>query len=172
MKIIEAMKRVKNNEEKVTDLQNKIASCSANLSYETPIYGDETKKKLLEFAQSCEDISQENVRLLCAIQRTNLQTKVTIEVGGKQVTKTVAEWVWRRRKYSKLDHNTWFQFNDRGLKSKEGIINTSTGSPMEIKLIKHYDIDTVDNKRELYRSENHIIDSNLEIINATTDLIE
>lgn len=170
MKIIEAMKRVKSNDEKIVDLQNKIASCSANLSYETPHYED-TPKKLAEFAQSCEDLTQENIRLLCSIQKTNIQTNVTIELGGKQIVKTIAEWVWRRRKYAKIDHVTWSQFTDRNLKQKEGTTQTSTGT-MEIKLVRHYDPSVVDNKRELYRSENHIIDSSLEIVNATTDLIK
>ncbi len=171
MKIIEAMKRVKSNTEKIADLHNKIANNCANLSLETETYGADTEKKLKEFAQSCEDLSQENIRLLCAIQRTNLQTNVTIELEGRQVTKTIAEWVWRRRKYAQLDLMTWNQFSDRGLRQKEGFVNGSTG-PVEVKLRKHFDQEHVDKKKEMYRSEIHKIDSHLEIVNATTDVIE
>ena len=39
---------------------------------------------------------QEIARLRVAITRTNLATSVTIELGGKPVTKTLAEWIQRR----------------------------------------------------------------------------
>src|ERR1700761_1685509 len=97
MKIIEAMKRIKQNKEKMADLQQKIGSVSANLSIETPVYGDKTAEQITEWIHSATDISQENVRLLVAIGRTNLATPVTITLGDKPVTKSIAEWVWRRR---------------------------------------------------------------------------
>lgn len=170
MKIIEAMKRVKLNEEKVADLQNRISGVSANLTIETPQYGDQTAKKIQEWLQSCEDISQENIRLLVAIQRTNLATKVPIEIGSKTVTKTIAEWVWRRRKYATQDLAGWQKLTDRGL--KEGLSQSSTGVPLEIKIQRHYDPVKRDEKLSEYRAEPHQIDAALEIVNATTDLLE
>lgn len=169
MKIIEAMKRVKMNKEKVSDLQAKIAQASANLSIETPVYGDETKNKIKEWLQSCEDIGRENVRLLVAIQRTNLATSVTIEIGEKQVTKSIAEWVWRRREYAGLDQATWSKLTDKGI--KEGFSQGATG-PIELKIVRHFDPEVRDKKLSDYRSEPHLIDASMEIVNATTDLIE
>lgn len=168
MKIIEAMKRVKQNKEKVTDLQNKIASVCANLSHETPLYGTDTAKKVAEWAQSCDDLSQENIRLLCAIQRTNLSTSATITLGGKSVTKTIAEWVWRRREYAATDLKTWASLTDRGL--REGHMNSSTGTPIEVKIVRHYDPVSRDEMMAMYRSEPHEIDAALEVVNAVTDL--
>lgn len=170
MKIIEAMKRVKLNDEKIADLQNKIAGVSANLTLETPLYGDQTATHIKEWLQSCEDIGRENIRLLVAIQRTNIGTSVTIEIGGKTVTKTIAEWVWRRRRYAELDRLTWSKLTDRGL--KEGTGQSSTGVPVEIKIQRHYDPLARDAKLAEYRAEPHQIDASLEIVNATTDLIE
>jgi hypothetical protein len=170
MKIIEAMKRIKQNKEKVADLQNKIGSVCANLSHETPIYGAETRNKVAEWAQSCDDISQENIRLLCAIQRTNLATSVSIDLGEKAVTKTIAEWVWRRREYANTDMQTWAKLNDRGL--KEGFMQSSTGTPMEVKIVRHFDPEKRDFKVAMYRAEPHQIDAALEVVNATTDLLE
>lgn len=170
MKIIEAMKRVKQNKEKVADLQSKIASVCANLSHETPLYGTETAKKVSEWAQSCDDISQENIRLLCAIQRTNLATQATIEIGGKRVTKTLAEWVWRRREYAAVDMQTWAKLTDRGL--KEGFMQSSTGTPMEVKIVRHFDPIKRDEMVSMYRAEPHEIDAALEVVNAVTDLVE
>lgn len=170
MKIIEAMKTVKLNKEKIEDLQEKIASNSANLSIETPVYGTDTRDKVKGWVQTCEDLAQENVRLLVAIQRTNLATPVKIELGGKTVTKTIAEWVWRRREYAASDQHTWARLTDKGI--QEGISQTPSGGQVEMKLVRHYDPSQRDEKLELYRSEPHLIDSALEIVNATTDLIE
>lgn len=170
MKIIEAMKKVKQNEEKVADLQGKISQVCANLSHETPIYGTETAKKVAEWSQGCDDLSQENIRLLCAIQRTNLQTQVAIEVGGKTVSKSIAEWVWRRRKYAAVDLATWSKLTDRGL--KEGFMNSSTGTPFEVKIVRHFDPNKRDEMMAMYRSEPHQIDAALEVVNATTEVIE
>lgn len=170
MKIIEAMKAIKSNREKVSDLHARIANVSANLSHETPLYGEDTGKKIKEWAQSCTDLAQENVRLHSAIARTNLQTQVTIELGGKQVTKTIAEWVWRRREYAALDQMTWSKMTDRGL--KEGLMQSSTGTPIEVKLVRHYDPNKRDDMISVYREEPHKIDSALEVVNAVTDLVE
>lgn len=170
MKIIEAMKKVKNNIEKIEDIQKKIASNCANTSMEVSAYGENTKNKIDEWCQSCDDLSQENIRLLCAIQRTNLSTSVTIELGGKNVTKTISEWVWRRREYSKRDYMTWSNLTDRNL--KEGTFNNSVGQLQEVKIVRHYDINKRDKMIEIYRSEARTIDSALEIVNAVTDLID
>ena len=172
MKIIEALKRIKLNEAKVEDLQLKIRNSSANLSFESPLYGDSTKEKLLQWAQACEDLSQENVKLLCAIQRTNLNTNVTIELGEKAVTKTIAEWVWRRRKYVLSDYETWKAFSDRGLDKREGKSMATTGEVIEIKIHRHFDVEQRDKKMNLYREEPFLINAALEVINAVTDLIE
>lgn len=170
MKIIEAMKKIKSNKQKINDLHNKISNNCANTSLETPVYGEETAAKIKEWCQSCDDISQENIRMLEAIQKTNLNTSVTIELNGKQVTKSIASWVWRRREYAKIDLETWGRLSDRGL--KEGFFNTSLGGQSEIKIVRHYDPNMRDKMLEIYRSEPHLIDSALEIVNATTDLME
>jgi hypothetical protein len=170
MKIIEAMKRVKANKEKVADLQRKIGSVSANLSHETPLYGAETPAKIVEWLQSCNDTSQENIRLLCAIQRTNLATKVTIKLGDKDVTKSISEWVWRRREYAGVDLATWATLTDRNL--REGQLPQSTGAPQLITIVRHYDPIRRDKMMDLYRTEPHEIDAALEVVNATTELME
>ena len=170
MKLIEAMKRVKANKEKVADLQLKISQVCAHLSHETPAYGTETSNKVSEWAQSCEDVSQENIRLLVAIAKTNLATLVTVKLGDKQVTKSIAEWVWRRREYAKVDLETWSKMTDRNL--REGTVQSSTGVPMEIKLVRNYIPEKRDKKMAEYKGEPHEIDSTLEVTNAVTDLIE
>lgn len=170
MKIIEAMKRVKQNKEKIADLQGKIGQFCANLNFETPTYGADTTAKITEWLQACNDVTQENVRLLCAIQRTNITTDVTITLGEKPVTKTIAEWVWRRREYAALDLKTWRMLTDRNL--KEGMGQNSSGTPVEVKLIRHFDPVRRDKMTAMFQAEPHEIDAALEVVNAVTDLVE
>lgn len=170
MKIIEAMKRVKMNKAKIADLQAKVGQHCANLNFETPMYGAETGAKISEWLQSASDLTQENVRLLTAIARTNLATSVTIELGGKHVTKSIAEWVWRRREYAKLDELTWSKLTDRGL--REGTGTNSTGLQIEVKITRHFSPELRDAKLESFRSEPSMIDASLEVVNAVTELLE
>jgi hypothetical protein len=168
VKIIEAMKRVKSNKEKVADLQKQIGQYCANLNFETPPYGSETTSKIREWLQSCDDTSLENARLLVAIQRTNLATMVTITLGGNAVTKSIAEWVWRRREYAALDLKTWLMLTDRSL--REGTTQSSTGGTVEVKIVRHFDPVQRDKMVAMFKSEPHEIDAALEVVNAVTDL--
>jgi hypothetical protein len=170
VKIIEAMKRVKSNKEKIADLQKQIAQYCANLNFETPTYGHETSAKVREWLQSCDDISQQNAKLLVAIQRTNLSTMVTITLGGNAITKPIAEWIWRRREYAALDLKTWSQLTDRNL--REGTTQNSTGAPVEVKIVRHFDPQQRDRMLATFKSEPHEIDAALEVVNAVTDLVE
>lgn len=169
MKIIEAMKKIKANKAKIVDLQEKIKANSANLNFETPLY-ENPQAKIAEWAQSAEDTGQENIRLLVAIQRTNLATPVTIELGGKQVSKNIAEWVWRRRDYAKVDLGTWSMMTDRNL--KEGQAQSSVGTVVDVKIVRHYNPQIRDDKKAMYSGEPSAIDAALEVTNAVTDLLE
>lgn len=170
MKIIEAMKRVKANKEKIADLQMKIGIYCANLNFETPPYGADTPHQIARWLQACTDLSQDNASLLVAIQRTNLATNVTITLGGAAITKSISEWIWRRREYALLDLKTWASLTDRNL--KEGNTVTSTNTPIEVRIVRHFDPAERDSKLAMYKSEPHEIDSAMEVTNAVTDLIE
>lgn len=164
------MKKIKMNKEKIADLQKRISEVSANLSHETPVYGTETTQKINEWLQSCTDLSQDNVQLLVRIQKTNLQTPVAILIGDNTVTKSIAEWVWRRREYAALDFATYRTLSDRNL--KEGFMKTSTGVDQAITIHRHYDPNVRDAKLSEYKQEPTLIDGSLEIVNAVTDLVE
>jgi hypothetical protein len=169
MKLIEAMKKIKGNRQKIADLQEKIAKNCAQLSHETSPY-DDPKSKVREWAQACDDLSRETVELLTRISRTNLATNVTVEISGKPVVKPIAEWIWRRREFAMIDLKTWRHMNDRGL--KEGQMQSSTGQPIDVKIVRNYDTELRDKKMDEYSSEPRDIDSALEIANAITDLLD
>lgn len=170
MKIIEAMKRIKSNKEKIADLQAKISLYCANYSYETPTYGDDAKAKISEWLQACDDLSKDNAQLLVAIQRTNLATMVSVTLGDNTLAKSIAEWVWRRREYAALDLATWQSLGDRGI--KEGYTQNSTGDKITVTIVRHFDPVLRDRMVSMYKSEPHEIDAALEVVNAVTDLVE
>lgn len=168
MKIIEAMKQIKANKEKVHELMQRIQRNAAHLSIETPQYENQADK-IKEWTQSCLDVSRDNVELLVKIARTNLATPVTIQLGDKAVTKSIAEWVWRRREYAEVDQKIWLCQSDRNL--KEGMVQTSPGVTSEIKLVRYYDPSVRDANIDVHMKEKHTIDATLEVVNATTELL-
>ena len=170
MKIIEAMRKLKNLNVKAEDLRSKIAQFCADLTIETPTYPDQ-RKQVSEWLQAHGDVLKEILHLRVAIQRTNLATNATVELDGKAVTKTVAEWIHRRRDLAKLELDAWSKLTDRGLK-EQNVQTSQGGAVTEVRIRRYYDPLERDRKRTLYQSEPSTIDGVLEIINATTDLTE
>lgn len=170
MKIIEAMKQIKSLQAKATDLRMKVAQYCADLTIESPLYPD-TRLRVTEWLQSHHDVLKEILRLRIAIQRTNLATMVSIEIDSKTVTKSIAEWVHRRRDLAKLEQEAWAKLGDRGLKEQN--VQTSPGGLVtEIRIRRYFDPQERDRNIDVYRREPTVIDGTLEVTNAVTDLIE
>jgi len=169
MKLIEALKKIKELQKKAEDLRNLVKNHCARSSLETDKYPEQAKK-VAGWIQSHSDILKEILRLRVAIQKTNLNTNVTIELGGKGVTKTIAEWIHRRRDLATEELSMWNCLTDRGV--VEGMGKVPTGDTVEVKIVRFYDPSERDNKKELYQAEPITIDSKLEVTNAITDLIE
>lgn len=169
MKLIEALKQIQDLQRKAEDLRGKVGEHSAHLNVESPVYPDQ-RKKIDGWLKAHSDIIAEILRLRVAIQKTNLETVVAIEIGGKKIEKSIAEWIHRRRDLANLEYLAWKKLTDRNL--KEGIFKESTGAEREVKIVRYYDPEEKDRKLDEYQSEPMIIDSRLEVINAVTDLIE
>lgn len=170
MKIVEALKLRKELLVKADDLRKKIALHSAHLSIETPVYADQARQ-VAEWLQAHESVVQEIAALSMRVQKTNIVTLVTVQLGGKSVSKPIAEWVLRRRELAKLDEAAWSQLTDRGLKEQN--VQTSPGGPVtEIRIKRCFDAKSRDEKIALYKSEPGVIDRTLEVVNATTDLLD
>lgn len=169
MKIIEAMKKIKDLMRKAEDLKEKVRKYSVISSIETPEYEDQ-KTQVSEWCQAYSDVIKEILKLRVAIQKTNIATKVSIELGEKHVEKTIAEWIHRRRDLAELELSLWQSIGDKGI--KEGIANSPAGNPIEVKIIRYYDPKERDGKKAVYAEEPRLIDSKLEVVNAITDLIE
>ncbi len=170
MKLIQAMKKLKDLNLKAEDLRSKVGQFCADLTIETPVYPDQ-RGKISEWIQAHGDILKEILSLRVAIQRTNLATPVAIEIDGKQVTKSIAEWIHRRRDLAKVEMEIWGKLGDRGLREQN--VQTSPNGPVtEVRIRRYYDPQEKDRRLALYRSEPSVIDATLEVVNATTDLIE
>lgn len=170
MKLIQAMKKIKDLNQKAQDLRVKIGQSSADLTIETAMYPDQ-KRQVQEWMQAHADILKEILRLRLAVQRTNLATDVTIELNGHHVTKPIAGWIHRRRDLAGIERECWEKLTDRNLKEQN--VQTSPGGPVtEVRIRRYYDPVEKDNKIAALRSEPSIIDGHLEIVNATTDLVE
>ncbi len=170
MKLIEAMKLIKELQIKAEDLRKKVTTYCANMDFETPAYPDQ-KNQVAEWIQSHGDVLKEVLKLRLQIQKTNILTLVEMELGGVRVTKTIAEWIHRRRDLAGLEMNIWMGLSDKGLKDQ--FINPSVqgGALTPVKVRRYFDPVERDNKIELYRTEPGVIDRTLEVINAITNLI-
>ena len=170
MKLIEALKGIKDLLRKANDLEDKVKQHCAITSKQTPEYGDIQEKKITGWIQAHKDIVKEILRLRIAIQKTNLAVTVTIEIGEKKITQSIAAWIHRRRDLAGLELGMWRTLTDRGI--AEGVIKYQSGDIEDIKIVRYFDPVRRDNMKELLTSEPSIIDGRLEITNATVDLIE
>jgi|SRR6185437_3104752 len=170
MKLIQAMKKLKDLKAKADDLKEKVAKHCADLTIETAPYPDQ-RRQVSEWIQAHHDVVKEILRLRVAVQRTNLATQVPIEIEGKHVTKSIAEWVHRRRDLAQLEMTMWAALGDRNLREQN--LQTGPGMPVtEVRIRRYFDPVERDRMLAAYRSEPSVIDGALEIANATTDLIE
>ena len=114
---------------------------------------------------------REIARLRVRIAKTNLATSVTINVGGNNLTKCITEWIVRRKELAPLDAAAWSQLGDRGLREQQ--IQTTPQSPVtEIRIVRCFDPKERDERVSVYKDEPGLIDRTLEVVNATTDLLE
>ena len=172
MKIIEALKEIKNLRRKLGDIQEKISIYSADNSTDTPIYENQ-KLQIESWLQAAEDINKNILNLSHRIHKTNVNTKMTIEViDGKPITKSIDEWLLRMFNLAEEDKKTWLSLNvnDSSKTQKYRLPNSSTDVVVTRRL--YFDILKRDKKLEEYSSEKSKINSKLEIINAITDLLD
>lgn len=169
MKIIEALKKMKDLLKKADDLKAKIAAHSADLDCETPVYSDQ-KSQVASWLQSHSDILKEISKLNYQVQKTNVLTKVSIEIDGKHIEKSICEWLLRRKKLAAMEQSAWQALTDRNL--REGNINQSNGTQLFVKIRRYFDPKERDHKVSVFSSEPSIIDAKLEIANCVTDLLD
>lgn len=169
MKLIEAIKKIQELQKKADDLRGKARLYCAHLSVEKPVY-DNQVEQVKSWIQAHHDILKEISDLRVAIQKTNLATMVEIEVGGTKVTKSIAEWIHRRRDLASAESAMWEGLTDRSL--KEGVVKNSQNETVQIHIVRYYNPGERDKNIDVFRHEPGLIDRTLEVKNCVTDLID
>ena len=172
MKIIEALKTIKANQAKVQDLISKVQKNSAIRSDQTSPYGDQraATATVSGWLDTIRQILRENEVLTRRIHTTNNSIEITIEIGGSLVTKTIDEWLTRRKNGVDLQTVAYQALTDRGL--KEEFVSQPDGTRVPLTIVRHYNPVQRDEVLETLAQEKFLIDSRLEIVNATTDLMD
>lgn len=169
MKIIEALKELKLNAKKIGDVSARIALNSAKKDFEKSPYADPTSQ-VKEWLDSVEGLTKRNAQLTLLISKTNAATLVTIELEGKQVTKSITEWIYRRRYGVAMEMAAVKALTNRGLKDEQ--VKQTDGTLLETKVVLHYDQKLRDQRMDALQQEPTLIDTRLEMVNAVTDLLE
>ena len=168
MKIIEGMKRLRVIEKRMESQKSAITEYASKLSTEMPRFRtiEEQKKEVAALVQSNNDLCSEYLRIKRSIEYTNL--KVPVEILGKEYK--ISELLVIKRKLANMMIGTYRALN-------------TTGAQVRLKSAPKFDDETpkveslydertkLDNIRK-WQDLNDAIDSRLEVINATTDLIE
>lgn len=174
MKIIEALKKLKDYSRKIADIQKKIAEYCADMDIDTPTYGSEDKQRsqIAEWVQSVHDMVKEVGNLKQRLRLTNLKTMVVIEIDGKRIEKSIAEWIDRRIVLSKTELVTWQCLTNKNLKPQNFFPDKKDHDSVVLtKPRLYFDPKQKDHMVEVYSEEPSLIDGRLEVINAETDLL-
>jgi len=169
MKIIEALKKLKVIEKRMEKNRQQITQYASMISTERPIFDTEEKqrKEVSSLIQSNTDLMKEYLDLKGKIEKTNITVKV--EMGGVQYS--ISDLLLIKRKMAKVMMSTYEALNTSAGQSRLRQVSIGAGerSPQVVQLYDEKDkIAGLDKWQDLY----HNIDSRLEVINATTDLME
>jgi hypothetical protein len=170
MKIVEALHKIKHLKNKIQDLQSKISTYCAGMDVDKPTYENQ-EGQISEWLQSAHDSVKEVMRLKFAIQRTNISTNVTIEIGGIPVVHSISGWITRRVELAGIEKNTWECLTTKRLVPMK--LPANPGEPPRVTNVKlYYNPKLKDKMVAEYSEEPALINAKLEVVNATTDLIE
>jgi len=168
MKLIEAMKELKLVEKRMEKNREQITQYSSGLSNEKEIFGSEQKQidEVKSLLQANVDLFNRYLYLKRSIERTNLETKVEFSVGTYSISELLA--IKRRLQHGVI--NTFKALNTQSAEARMRTIKIPDN--VEVKVVRYY---REEEKNILLKSwmeffEN--IDGRLEVVNATTDLID
>ena len=169
MKIIEGLKQLKVIEKRMEKNRVQITQYASMVSTERPYFDTEEKQKkeVQSFIQSNIDLLHEYLKLKSRIERTNLG--VNVEMGGIQYS--IADLLIIKRKLAKMITSTYEALNTTAAQSRMRNLSVGSGdrAPVVVRLYDEKAKNTeLDKWQDLYSN----VDSRLEVINATTDLLD
>jgi len=168
MKIVEGLKRLKVLEKRIVSNCSDITKYASILSTEKPAFESETmqKEEVRQLIQASEDLGAEYLKLKSQIERTNLQVSATI--NGK--THTLSEFLVIKRKLARMMQGVYNALNTN---AAEGRMHTSRfGNDQKVNIVQLYDESSRNESLRAWQDLYEAVDSRLEVINATEDLVE
>ena len=168
MKLIEAMKRLRVIEKRMESNRVSITEYASKLSTEMPRFQtrEAQANEVKSLVQSSNDLCSEYLRLKRAIERTNLETYV--ELQGERYT--IADLLVVKRKMAALMVATYRALNDSAAQTRLRSAPKFDGETPKVEVL-YDEKQKLENVRK-WQDLADIIDSRLEVINATTDLVE
>lgn len=171
MKIIEALKELPLIEKRIAQMISDINQYASLISSEEPALGTEDahKKKVKGLKQKAFDLIRHYEKIKNTLEKTNC--KVVVEIEG--VKKTIREWITVRKDTGKLYSAVFDAFN---IKHATDLLNSVridvTKEGVNVSLKRMYSEDEIKQEREKSDLIISRIDAALEVVNATTDLVE
>jgi len=168
--IVEGLKRLKLLEKRMTRNSEEIRRYSSLLSNEKPFFDTEEKQKreVKSLIQSNIDLETEYCKLKAMIDYTNLATKVVIE----DEERTIHGWLTVLRKTGNFLAETYKSMNTHEASMRQQRFRTQEGTTPTI--VRLYDENDKRNGQRKWEdlTKGKIIEGRLEVINATTTLVE
>lgn len=167
MKLVEAMKELKLIEKKMLKNNNSIEKYSSQPSNERPYFSSESeqRKELKSLIQANKDLLDNYLSLKKKIEKTNLEVETEID-GNKY---SISELLVLKRRLAKIMIESFNSMNDKNAK---GNLHSMRGVDNSIKIERFYDEKEKNEGLRKWQDFYDNIDSRLEVINATTDLVE
>lgn len=171
MKLIEALKRLRTIEKQIGKRNcediTKYASMSSN---EKPYFetADKQRAEVKAMVQSSMDLINEYMKLKRNIDYTNLITKITLQ--GKEYT-LVDALIIKRKMYA-LALKVYQSLNDASGQQRLGTMRMASSEGKTITIERYYKEEDRNNGLKYWHSLLEEFDSKLEVINATTELLE
>jgi len=174
MKMIEALKEKKLNQKKVAGVTQEIQKYSSLTSTEKPAFDSEKTQRehILRLIQSGIDLLERRAKLKVMIDKTNINTKLRIPKGvvTQEHEISIAEALMFKMNYK--EYCTLFVALNKVVaenKLKSIQLNSDGSRAQSIQL---YDEDFKNNSLKDLQMKFDYIDAHLEMLNATTDIVE
>ena len=169
MMIIQGMKTLGIIEEKMQKNTNDIQRYASQVSTERPLFETEEKQKktIRELTQSNVDLMKRYLHIKTRVEYSNLMT--TVEMGGQ--TYSISELLVIQRKLAIMMLGTYNALNDVEGQSRMRHI-TQPQSGESVRVVRYYREEDKREQQDVWQDLIHNITSRLEVINATSPLLD
>jgi len=167
MMIIEAMKKLRRLEKRMQSNTEDISRYSSMVSTERPYFEseDEQRRQVAGLVQSNLDLMKEYLILKRGIEYTNLMTNVTM---GDHCW-SISEMLVIKRKLSNMMLSTYRALNDTA--GTQRLRHAAGGGEKQPHVVRLYHENVRNEGMRMWSDLYHEIDSRLEVVNATTELL-